>query len=436
MKAHASTVKITAILAGIAAAILVLIPFHAFLTVWLASIFGHYTPLRLWKEGLLAILSLGAVYLFIKYPKLRWKLISYKLHWLIAVYALVQVIEGIIALLMHHVTAKAVAYAWLSNLRFLLFFLVVWTITMQVPKLARLWPRWVVWPLALVVAVGLLQFFVLPYDALKHVGYNSQTIFPYETINHDIHHLRIMSTLRGANPLGAYLLVALSLLAVLWRKQRKLWQGILFVGSLITLYLTFSRSAWIGFVLSMGVLAWASLKTKRAKEFALGSMALAVLLFGGLGLALRHNTTFQDVLFHTDDHSSIKKSSNAGHASALHDGVMDLLHNPFGNGPGTAGPASVYNNHPARIAENYFVQIGQETGWIGLLLFGAINVVVARALWRRRHQPLALGLFAALVGVTFVNLLSHAWADDTLAYLWWGLAGMAVAVDIGAKHEV
>jgi len=36
-------------------------------------------------------------------------------------------------------------------------------------------------------------------------------------------------------------------------------------------------------------------------------------------------------------------------------------------------------------------------------------------------------LFAALIGL-FVNLLSHAWADDTLAYLFTrGLAGIALS---------
>jgi hypothetical protein len=29
--------------------------------------------------------------------------------------------------------------------------------------------------------------------------------------------------------------------------------------------------------------------------------------------------------------------------------------------------------------------------------------------------------------LTVVNLLSHAWADDTLTYVWWGLAGIAMA---------
>jgi hypothetical protein len=48
-------------------------------------------------------------------------------------------------------------------------------------------------------------------------------------------------------------------------------------------------------------------------------------------------------------------------------------------------------------------------------------------LWYRRSEILARFLLASLAGITFVNLLSHAWADDTLAYLWWGLAGLAIA---------
>ena len=103
---------------------------------------------------------------------------------------------------------------------------------------------------------------------------------------------------------------------------------------------------------------------------------------------------------------------------------------------GSAGPASVYNSHKVRIAENYFVQIGQETGWLGFGLFIAINVLLGQALWRRRSDPLALGLFAALLGLSFINLLSHAWADDTLGLLWWGLAGVALAPGIlKRKHE-
>ena len=105
-----------------------------------------------------------------------------------------------------------------------------------------------------------------------------------------------------------------------------------------------------------------------------------------------------------------------------------------------AGPASVYNPKRIRIAEDYYIQIGQETGIVGLGLFLAINICVGLRLWQRRSDPLALGLFASFLGLVIVNLFSHAWADPTLAYLWWGLAGIAMTIkmniNIATKSSV
>jgi hypothetical protein len=102
------------------------------------------------------------------------------------------------------------------------------------------------------------------------------------------------------------------------------------------------------------------------------------------------------------------------------------VHDPFGRGPGSAGPASEHNDKPARISENYFLQIGQEAGWLGLGLFAAITILVGKTLWDKREDQLAMIMLVSLIGLTFVNLLLHAWADDTLAYVWWGMAGVAV----------
>jgi O-antigen ligase len=105
------------------------------------------------------------------------------------------------------------------------------------------------------------------------------------------------------------------------------------------------------------------------------------------------------------------------------------VHQPFGAGPGTAGPASEHNNHPARIAENYFLQVGQEAGWLGLGLFIAIVVLIGKSFWDRRIEPnqLVIVMLSSLVGLIVVNLLLPAWTDDTLAYVWWGLAGITAA---------
>ena len=413
-----------------------LVPFHAFLTVLISSNFGHYTALRLWKEVLLCVCVIGSVYLLITDHKIRFHTLSRRLVWLIFGYMILNIVWGLLALNQHDVTAKALGYGLIVNLRFLAFFLVTWSVALRMSRLRANWQKLVLWPAVGVVVFGILQFIVLPNDFLRHFGYGPGTIVPFETINHNQNYIRIASTLRGANPLGAYLVIPISLLSVLLLRKGRNWrQGLLLAGSTAALLFSFSRSAWIGAVLAVVTILIISPLSKNARKIAIGSSVLTLVIAVTLGLSLRHNMRFENFAFHTQTNSEIKHSSNQGHITALKNGLSDARHHPLGDGPGTAGPASVYNNHPSRIAENYFVQIAQETGWLGLIFFLLINVGVGFLLWSRRADPLALSLFASLIGLTFINLLAHAWADDTLAYVWWGLAGIAMAPDLRAKSE-
>jgi hypothetical protein len=178
-----------------------------------------------------------------------------------------------------------------------------------------------------------------------------------------------------------------------------------------------------------------SLRSRRSQQVAAGAAAGLVVVAALVTLAFHNNSHFQNFIFHTQDNSKVAVSSNDDHASALGRGLDDIRHEPLGRGPGTAGPASIYNDDKVRIAENYYIQIGQETGLIGMALFILINLGVGYLLWLRRANPLALSLFASLAGLTFINLLSHGWADDTVAYVWWGLAGIAMAAPVLATKK-
>ena len=262
--------------------------------------------------------------------------------------------------------------------------------------------------------------------------------------------VRIQSTLRGADPLGAYLVVIVAAVVALGarllakgrgmdkREKRQLMLlVILGVASLAVLYFTYSRSAYIGAAIAMFGAAWLSITNSQFKRRLLLAAAVLCVLFGGAVLVLRHDPAFENTVFHTSQLSKSPKSSNAAHVIALKKGLHDVIHEPFGRGPGTAGPASTHNNHPARIAENYFLQIGQEVGWLGLALFLAINVLIGKQLWDRRAEDdrLPMVLFVSLLGLSVVNMLLHAWADDTLAYIWWGMAGMATVGNIEISNR-
>jgi hypothetical protein len=145
------------------------------------------------------------------------------------------------------------------------------------------------------------------------------------------------------------------------------------------------------------------------------------------GTTFRNNSTFDNVFFHTSKSSHSTSSSNSVRFSDLRTNTKNFVTHPLGQGVGIAGPASTHNNHPAKIAENFFIQIGQETGVLGLIVFLAINIIVGYRLYLARSDPLALLLFASLIGISLVNMVSHAWADDTLSLLWWALAGVALS---------
>lgn len=423
------------------AVVLVLVPFHAFLTVWGSALVGHYTFLRLWDDAVLLFLLAIALYWLTKDSALRRWFAGSLLVRLIVIYAGLTLLLGVVALAKGEVSGKALGYGVLVNLRLLAWFLVVLLTAQRSPWLRRNWPKIVLFPAAIVALFATLQFTVLPHNFLSHFGYNTATtIAPIETINHNSHYIRVQSTLRGANPLGAYLVLVLSVLGVLFmRGARKIVCAVFGVVALFALYATGSRSAWIGTLLSLAIIAWFQLKTRRTQLYFGGAALLLIVLAASGYLLLKNNVGLQNELLHTQTHSASATSSNAAHASALKSGVKDVLHQPLGDGPGTAGPASVYNgSHPARIAENYYVQIAQETGWIGLALFMSILVLIAMELYSQIGvSRLSLVLFASLIGISFVNLLSHAWADDTLAYLWWGLAGIALGQPLakGQKHQ-
>jgi hypothetical protein len=287
-----------------------------------------------------------------------------------------------------------------------------------------------------VVVFGLLQALVLPHDVLRHFGYGPLTIDPYETINNNLHYVRITSTLRGANPLGAYLLIPISILTALLIAGKRSWPYVsLYAGSLAALFFSFSRSAWIGAALSIGAICIQQLDRKYLKPALV--VLVSLIIVGGSIFALEwHNSErFQNYFLHTQTNSAVKTTSDGGHITGLKNGLHDAVNQPLGQGPGSAGPASIYNSQPPRVAENYYLQVAQETGWLGLTLFLLINAGVGYLLWLRRHDPLAVMLYASLIGISFINLLSHAWADDTLAYVWWGLAGIAMVRPKSEKDE-
>lgn len=415
----------------LAGAVLALAPVWAFVSVWASSFFGHYTLIRLVIELALVVLMLAVASLLLMDKALARNMTRQKWLWPLAGFILLEIIWGIVAYFEHDVSLKALGYAWIVDLRYLLFFVIVYLLAQKSNWLATNWRKLIFIPALVVAVFAILQFLVLPLGFLSHFGYTSRTIFPYGTINHNKNYIRAMSFTRGANPLGAYMLVVASLAGLILAKTRARKARYFYLASgllaLAALFVSFSRSAWAGAVVSFVLVIYLALASAKARKLALVCAAVLVLIFAGIIAGFHNNSHFQNYFLHTQKNSTSKISSNQGHVSALKDGWHDFSTEPLGKGPGTSGPASVYSHDAgARNTENYYLQIGEEDGWLGLALLLAIFVLVGVELAKRKTK-LALALLASFAGLAVTNFLLPAWTDITLAYIFWGLAAIAIA---------
>ncbi|GAC1387385.1 MAG: hypothetical protein NVS1B7_1400 [Candidatus Saccharimonadales bacterium] len=359
----------------------------------------------------------------------------------IGLYSVLFVISAIRAYLTGAANVTAITFSLITNLRLGVVFVVGYALARLVRRRSLDWRRILLYPALIVVVFGLIQAWFLPPRFLEHFGYSLLTLLPFQYVDNKPQFLRIQSTLRGANPLGAYLVIIIAALGVLLirvkHKSARLWVGGFFAASVLALFYTYSRSAFIGSIVSGACIAFALLSKACRKKMIIFGLVLIVLAPLGLQSFWR-SSAVQNTLLHTEVSAKNHVNSNGQRLQYEKQSFKEFINEPLGRGPGTAGPASIRNNHPGRLAENYYLQIGQEVGWVGFGLFLVINILVGRALWVRRSDELALILFASLIGLSFVNLLSHAWADDTLGLLWWGLAGLAVApaiIDAKRNHH-
>jgi hypothetical protein len=145
------------------------------------------------------------------------------------------------------------------------------------------------------------------------------------------------------------------------------------------------------------------------------------------GLIAARDTSFvSNVILHENQNGGSEISSNEGHVESLQYGITQLFREPLGSGVGSTGSASLFGAQPT-IVENQYLFVGHEIGWLGLVLFLVLFVLIVIRLWKRKKDWLALGLFASGIGLGLVGILLPVWVDDTVSIIWWGLAATALA---------
>lgn len=407
---------------------------HAPLSVAFSTIFPSYELIiKSWKEILIIISAVLLIVILSR--KRQFSLLKDPILLVIGAYIALHLVTALFTLGSGG-SLLSVAGGLLIDLRYVMYFALIYAGLLLFPSQRKNFLIVFMFGASVVMVFAILQVFVLPVDILSHIGYGHNTIEPYLTVDKNTDYIRINSTLRGPNPLGAYAVIVLGFIAAAIAKkkippmtQSKVMAVILVVGGSVALWASYSRSALVAGTGAVVIAVVVSLYHKlRLRAWI--AIALGITIIGSIFLVINHNSTFvSNVLLHENPYGGSAVTSNDGHVTSLQDGVNQTIKEPLGIGIGSSGSPSLLGDSPL-IIENSYLYVAHEVGWLGLILFVAIFVMVMIRLWKGRMSYVSLGVFASGIGIAGIALLLPIWADDTVSLVWWGLAGVALA---GAK---
>ncbi|MGB3023193.1 MAG: O-antigen ligase family protein [Candidatus Saccharimonadales bacterium] len=417
-----------------AVVVMMLTPQYGFWSTWLGTLVG---PLWLWKASLDIIVAVLALLL------IGWALLHRQTMRPIVGLAFVRLMIGFSTLALIVTSAVSVGGEQLAaglafGLRYILLFCIMFA-TSWLLGVGKAWrtmtQRYLVLVTLFLVGFGLLQVTVLPVDTLTQFGYGPGTIAPVSTIDNNPDARRAFATMRGPNDFGAFMIVLLAVACVMTMPRRQRYVVAAAAG--LGLLVSGSRSAMLGggiVVASALVLRYGRHVLRRRQ--AVAGIVVAAIVTVGLVIAATTIPELRLIVFHSspgDTH--LTEGSTDKHWQQTAMGLKAVVDRPLGCGLGCAGPASFYGEVPS-ISENYYVQIAEETGIVGLVLWGAIFVVVMRELYRlAQRDEIARMLFVSGLGITAVGFWLHVWADITLSLVWWGLAGLVIGNAMAKSHK-
>lgn len=397
--------------------LLLMMPFHAFLSVTIGYFGADRLFVQSWKEVLILLMGLAWLSYCLSKGRIAFRTDATNMFF-ISIIALSILITAIV-----HPNASAVLYGIKTNLVAIGLFFIAQTPMPSKSFLKKYLYLIVIIPGLIVAVLAILQGLVIPPTLLERIGYNASSINPRQIVDGSLSFYRAFSTLGGPNQLGAYLIVPL-VFCIIYAVKMKSWLlAISNLPILAGIYFSYSRSAWIGALLAILIALLIILNKKQRIVFA--TIALAVLVLTGVFVwsQLGKGSSLENVLLHGRYFENRIEGSDQNRLQALTNATEAVQNRPFGHGLGSAGPASFQSEAPF-ISENWYLQIAYEIGIIGLILYIFAFTGLLGDFYRNLRNPLAACLFTITISVLVINLFLHAWADSTLVIIMFGLYGI------------
>jgi O-antigen ligase len=267
----------------------------------------------------------------------------------------------------------------------------------------------------------------------------------------DDRHFRAFGTFGQPNPFGGFmgliapiaLLTAVGYAVRLWRQRRlhnlppMLFYGA--AGAVMTaaLYMSFSRGAWLAFIISAGAAAFA---LPRRTAYGFAAAAAGLLLIGGLwiggglpsSMVERISSITQETLSAVDvrgvdvtpeNYANIERLAHWQAAISMA-AASPWLGVGFGNYE-AAYPEFrlIYWHFPLGHAHNYYLNVLAEAGIIGLSAYLGLWFGIALIIWRTRCHPdplarcVGVGLLASWVYLAVHSLTDKLYVNNMFLHL-------------------
>jgi hypothetical protein len=160
-----------------------------------------------------------------------------------------------------------------------------------------------------------------------------------------------------------------------------------------------------------------------------GKMALALILTSVALFPLASSVNITDLVASGLDTDN---GSTNSHIERLKESNERLWSEPLGSGLGTsAAVAQRFSVESGITNENWYYQIGTQTGFIGMGLYVALLLLVLAGLARRARagSATALAALCALAWISLGGVVLHTLSDLAVAWTIWMLAGLATKAE-------
>ena len=241
---------------------------------------------------------------------------------------------------------------------------------------------------------------------------------------------RVFSIIGSPNILGSLMVLAMSMAYAMYYGSKQWFKKMVYAGIFLVfalcLVFTFSRGAWLAIILSVLLLGlWVD---KRI----LILMVLVALLTPTLMPSVYHRISYMM------SPEYLVSSERGGRLGRWDLAVKHWQTSPAaGVGLGQFGGAVAARNYPESsfYADSWYLKVGTETGWIGLL---ATLLLILTGLRRARSslnatdddylKIMGLGILAGLVGILAHNCVENVFEVPMMASYFWFFLGLVAAL--------